>query len=118
MAAVVIAGCGGDDDGGGSEVASIDDVEQCIEDEGLNVSRMPGSEAVGRTDALQVALAEDSNVITVVYHDNEEDAENYEDDAKHFTDQGGGEVKRRGKVVYSVLREGSDEEFKKVEDCL
>ena len=118
VAALFIAGCGGGDDDGGSDVASIDDAEQCIKDEGLDVNRGPAFEAAGNTGSLQVVLAEDRNAINVNYYDNEDDAENGEEDAKLFTDQGGGEVKRRGNVVYSVVRKGSEDEFQKVEDCL
>jgi hypothetical protein len=118
IAVLVVAGCGGGDDGDDSDVASIDDVEECIKDEGLDVNRSPTFEGAGNTGSLQVVLRETRNVINVNYYENEDDAKNGEEDSKLFTDQGGGEVKRRGKVVYSVFREGDEEEFEKVEGCL
>jgi hypothetical protein len=117
VAALAVAGCGGGDDGD-DEVASIDDVEECIKDEGLEVNRGPTFEAAGNSGSLQILLAEERNTINVNFYDNENDAKNGEEDAKLFTDQGGGEVKRRGKVVYSVFRKGSEDEFEKVEACL
>lgn len=116
LSVIVAAGCGGDDE---EDVASAKDVEKCLKDEKLSVTRAPGGGVAGREDTITVILPE-SNIINIAFYKSEDDAKKGEEDAGIGVKavDSGGKVERRGKVVTTVLRGGADDELKKVEDCL
>jgi len=123
--AILVAGCGGDDDGGDS-AASAQEVTACVEEQGFQVQSQGSAldEQVGIEDSLQVKIPAEGggapNAIKVTFFESEDAATEQADGERTFIEGAGagGSVEQDGSVVVTIARSGNDEELEAVQDCL
>ncbi len=118
LAALAIAGCGGDDEGEEPEAASTNEALACVQDEGLKAIATGGDEPLGITGALRISVPPE-NRITVDFFEDAEQASSYAEGQAAFLEPTGGSSEVVNEtVVVGAARAGAEGELAQVRGCI